>query len=138
MTFPVWEADPAVSFYGELDEIALTDGDTGEVPAPIYKTAGIVLLSNELRDDSSPAVADLAGAGLANKIGRAVDGAYWGNTTAKGPNGLPSIAYTAVGHRCRPDQPGPVREGALRRHRCRLGADELDRLPGDRRGCLAS
>lgn len=96
VTFPVWEADPEVAFYGELDTIAETDGDTGEVEADIYKTAGLVLLSNELRDDSDPAVADLAGAGLANKIGRAIDGAYLGNTTSKGPNGLLSIDYTSV------------------------------------------
>ncbi len=96
VTFPVWVADPDVAFYGELDTIAETDGDTDEITVNIYKTAGISLLSNELRDDSDPAVADLLGRGLANKIGRAVDGAYLGNTTSKGPNGLLSISYTSV------------------------------------------
>ena len=96
VTFPVWEADPDVAFYGELDSIAIEDAETGEVPVDIYKTAGLVLMSNELRDDSDPAVADLAGKGLSNKIGRAIDGAYLADTTAKGPNGLLSISYTAV------------------------------------------
>jgi len=96
VTFPVWNADPDVAFYGELDEIAIEDGDTDEISAQVFKTAGLVLLSNELKDDSDPAVAELAGAGLANKIGRAIDGAYLGNTTLKGPNGLLSISYSTI------------------------------------------
>lgn len=54
------------------------------------------MLSNELKDDSDPAVAYLAGAELANQIARAIDAAYFGNTTAKGPSGLQSIEYTEV------------------------------------------
>ncbi len=54
------------------------------------------MLSNELKDDSDPAVADLAGAALANQIARAIDAAYFGDTTTKGPNGLQSIEYTQV------------------------------------------
>ncbi len=96
VSFPKWVADPNVAFYNELDEISITDGDTDEVSCIPTKTAGLSLLSNELRDDSSPAVADLLGAGLANKIGRAIDQAYLSNTTAKGPDGLLSIDYTPV------------------------------------------
>ncbi len=96
VNFPLWTADPAVSWYAELDTIAATDGSTDEVECTPSKTAGLVLSSNELRDDSDPALADLAGAGLANQIARAADAAYFGNTTAKGPNGLQSISYTAV------------------------------------------
>ena len=57
---------------------------------------GLFLLSNELKDDSDPAVADLAGAALANQIARAIDAAYFGDTTTKGPSGLQSIEYTQV------------------------------------------
>jgi HK97 family phage major capsid protein len=42
------------------------------------------------------AALDLIAAGLSNQITRAIDGAYLANTTAKGPNGLLSIAYTGV------------------------------------------
>ena len=96
VSFPKWVADPNVAFYNELDEISITDGDTDEVSCIPSKTAGLSLLSNELRDDSNPAVADLLGDGLANKIGRAIDQSYLGNTTVKGPNGLLSIDYTPV------------------------------------------
>lgn len=96
VTFPVWVADPTVGWYGELDEIAESDGDTDEISVNIYKTAGISLLSNELRDDSSPEVADLLGRGLSNQIARSLDAAYLGDTTSKGPNGLLSVDYTTV------------------------------------------
>nr|WP_279628982.1 phage major capsid protein [Mycobacterium scrofulaceum] len=94
--FPLWVADPAVGWYGELDEITPADGDTDEVVVTPSKTAGLTLLSNELADDSDPAVADQIGAALGNQIAQAIDTAYFGNTTAKGPNGLLSLASTAV------------------------------------------
>jgi len=97
VTFPKWVADPGVGFYGELDEIQVEDGDTAEVSSPVYKTAGISRLSNELRDDSNPAVADLLGRGLSNQIARSVDAAFFANTTAKGFSGLLSIDYSVVG-----------------------------------------
>lgn len=96
VVFPKYVADPSVAFYGELDTIAESNIDTDEVPVTIHKTAGLVLMSNELKDDSDPSVADLVGGGLANQIARAVDGAYLGNTAAKAPNGLQSISYTTV------------------------------------------
>jgi hypothetical protein len=49
VSFPKWTADPAVSFYNELDTIAATDGTTDEVSGLVYKTAGITRVSNELR-----------------------------------------------------------------------------------------
>jgi HK97 family phage major capsid protein len=96
VNFPLWTADPAVAFYNELDVIAKTDGSTDEVECIPSKTAGLTLLSNEIKDDSDPAIADIVGAALSNQIARAIDAAYFANTTAKGPNGLLSIAYTPV------------------------------------------
>ncbi len=64
--------------------------------SPPTKTAGLTPISNELADDSTPEALDLIAAGLSNQITRAIDGAYLANTTAKGPNGLLSIAYTGV------------------------------------------
>jgi HK97 family phage major capsid protein len=96
VSFPKWTADPSVAFYNELDTIAATDGTTDEVPALVYKTAGITRISNELRDDSSPAIGDLVGGALSNQISRAIDGAYLANTTAKAPDGLLAQSYTTV------------------------------------------
>lgn len=94
--FPLWVADPAVGWYAELDEIALTDGDTDEVVVIPTKTAGLTLISNELADDSDPAIAEQIAAALANQIAHAIDKAYFANTTTKGPSGLLSLASTSV------------------------------------------
>lgn len=96
INFPIWNADPAVAFYNENDLIAETDGATDEVEVTPTKTAGLTPISNELAMDSTPAAVGLISAGLSNQITRAIDGAYLGNTTAKGPNGLLSIASTGV------------------------------------------
>lgn len=88
--------DPAVGWYNELDEITPADGDTDEVVVIPTKTAGLTLLSNELADDSDPAIANQAAAGLANQIATAIDTAYLGNTTAKGPSGLLSLTTQVV------------------------------------------
>jgi HK97 family phage major capsid protein len=94
--FPLWVADPAVGWYGELDEITPADGDTEEVVVTPSKTAGLTLLSSELVDDSDPAIANQVAAALANQIAQAIDTAFFGNTTTKGPNGLLSLSSTAV------------------------------------------
>lgn len=96
VSFPKWLADPAVGFYDELDEIDLEDASTDEVSTNMYKTAGLTLISNELKEDSDPKVLDLVGAALANKIARSVDGAYLADTTTKGPDGLLSLEYSSV------------------------------------------
>jgi HK97 family phage major capsid protein len=96
VNFPLWESDPAVGWYNELDEIVAADGTTGEVECIPSKIAGITRILNELRDDSDPAVADIIGAALANKIARNIDAAYFADTTAKAPSGLQSIEYTTV------------------------------------------
>jgi HK97 family phage major capsid protein len=96
VNFPLWVSDPTVGWYSELDTIATTDGSTDEVECTPTKTAGLFLLSNELKDDSDPSVADLAGAALANQIARAIDAAYFAEATAKGPGGLLGVEYTTV------------------------------------------
>lgn len=94
--FPLWVADPSVGWYSELDEITPADGDTDEVVVTPTKTAGLTLLSNELVDDSDPDIANQTADGLANQIAKAIDTAYFGNTTAKGPNGLQSLTTQVV------------------------------------------
>lgn len=96
ITFPIWEADPAVNWLTELGTITATDGSTNGVTVTPSKVGGITRLSNELAEDSSPAVADLAVRGLVNQIAHAVDTAFTANTTSNAPKGLLSIASTAV------------------------------------------
>lgn len=96
VAFPKWVADPGVGWYAELGTISATDPTTAEVEVTPRKVAGITRLSRELRDDSSPDVANLVGEGLANQITRSLDAAYLGNTTTNGPSGLLSISYTEV------------------------------------------
>lgn len=96
ITFPLWEADPAVNWLAELATITATDGTTGGVPVVPSKVGGITRLSNELAEDSSPEVAELAVRGLVNQISHAVDTAFAGNTVTNGPSGLLSIASSTV------------------------------------------
>lgn len=96
ITFPVWESDPAVNWLAELATITATDGATGGVPVIPSKVGGITRLSNELADDSSPEVAELAIGGLVNQIAHAIDTAFVGNTVTNGPSGLLSAAYSTV------------------------------------------
>lgn len=96
VAFPLWVADPAVGWYSELDEITPADGDTDEVVVTPSKTAGLTLLSNELIDDSDPNIGDQTAGALANQIAKALDLAYFGNTTTKGPNGLLSLTTQVV------------------------------------------
>lgn len=96
INFPKWVSDPAVGWYEELDAISYTDGSTAEVKVTPTKTAGLTRIGRETAEDSDPGVMDLVGSGLANQIARSIDAAYLGNTTAKGPNGLLSIASTSV------------------------------------------
>lgn len=94
--FPLWVADPAVAWYGELDEITPADGDTEEVVVTPTKTAGLTLISNELANDSDPDVANQVADALANQIAHAIDKAFFADTTAKGPNGLLSLTTQVV------------------------------------------
>ena len=96
ITFPIWESDPAVNWLAELATITATDGATGGVPVIPSKVGGITRLSNELADDSSPEVAELAVGGLVNQIAHAIDTAFVGNTVTNGPSGLLSIASSTV------------------------------------------
>ncbi|UJL26837.1 MULTISPECIES: phage major capsid protein [Mycolicibacterium] len=96
ITFPIWDEDPAVNWLTELGTITATDGSTDGVTVTPSKVGGITRLSNELADDSSPEVAELAVRGLVNQISHAIDTAFVGNTTTNGPSGLLSIASTAV------------------------------------------
>lgn len=94
--FPLWNSDPAVTWLDELEVIVPTDGTTGEVIVIPSKAGGIVTLSNEIRKDSDPEIADQAAAGIANQIAHTIDAAFLANTTAKANNGLLSLTTSVV------------------------------------------
>ncbi|WZT85158.1 phage major capsid protein [Mycobacterium avium subsp. hominissuis] len=96
ITFPIWDEDPAVNWLTELGTITATDGNTEGVTVTPSKVGGITRLSNELAEDSSPEVAELAVRGLVNQISHAIDTAFVGNATTNGPSGLLSITPSVV------------------------------------------
>lgn len=89
--FPVLTADPAVGWYAENTQIALTDPGNDELVITPKKVAGLTQISNEAAQDTNPAVAEQVGRSLARSIAKKIDAAYFGNTTTNGPSGLLSL-----------------------------------------------
>lgn len=96
VNWPIWGGDPAASWLDELEMIVPTDGATSMVVCTPSKVGGITTLSNEIRNDTDPAIADQASAGLANDIAKKIDAAFLANTTAKANSGLLSVASSVV------------------------------------------
>lgn len=94
--FPVLTADPAVGWYAENTQIALTDPGTDELVITPKKVAGLTQISNEAAQDTNPAVANTVANALARSISKKVDAAYFGNTVTNGPSGLLSLAGVNV------------------------------------------
>ncbi|MBJ7481630.1 MULTISPECIES: phage major capsid protein [Rhodococcus] len=96
MRLPVWVSDPSVGWTPENTEIALSDGATEEIVVVPSKVAGLVRISNEQADDTNPAVADLVGKSLVRQIAGSIDKAFFSATTANGPSGLASVAFSSI------------------------------------------
>ncbi|MCV7224448.1 phage major capsid protein [Mycolicibacterium komossense] len=96
VSFPLWSSDPSAAWLDELEVIVPTDGATGSVTSTPSKVGGITTLSNEIRNDTDPAIADQAAAGLANDIAKKIDAAFLANTTAKANSGLLSLTSSVV------------------------------------------
>lgn len=94
--YPKLVSFPSVAHYKQLQEIALADPTTTEIPVDIYRTAGAHRASRELADDSTPDTADMVASVLVEQIKLAVDAAFLGDTTPDGPDGLLSTDYTTV------------------------------------------
>lgn len=90
--FPMLKADPAVGWYLENTQISLTDPTTDELVVTPKAVKGLTQISNEAAADTSPAVADQIGKGLARNIAKKIDAAFFGNTVTNGPSGLLSLA----------------------------------------------
>lgn len=88
---PVVSADPTAGWVAEGAEITPSDATLAEAVATAFKLAGLVIISRELADDSSPEAAAVVGAGLARDIARKLDAAFFANTTSNGPSGLLSL-----------------------------------------------
>jgi HK97 family phage major capsid protein len=88
--------DPAAAWCAEGAEINVSDAVLDEIPCVPKKLAGLVLISNELAADSSPAALGVVGDGLVRDIARKLDTAFAANTTTNGPAGLLSITPTAA------------------------------------------
>ena len=67
---PTVTADPTAAWVAEGAEIAPSDPTLAELVVTPSKVAGLTIISNEMANDSDPAVAAVVGQGLARDIAR--------------------------------------------------------------------
>ena len=91
---PVVTDDPAVAWVAEGEEIGGSAAKLTEDADVFHKLAGLTAVSNELLDDSAPAIADIVTGGLARSLALKLDTAFFGarGTDVKAPRGLGDIA----------------------------------------------
>ncbi|WP_166501660.1 phage major capsid protein [Rhodococcus erythropolis] len=88
--------DPSAGWVAEGAEIPVSESDLGEIEVVPSKLAGLVVISNELAADSSPAALQVVGDGLVRDIQTKLDTAYFGNLAAPAAKGLASITTTTI------------------------------------------
>ncbi len=88
--------DAAASWTQEGSEINVSDVVTDQLSCVPSKLAALTVVSNELMQDSSPAALSVVGQSIVRDLKRKVDAAWLTATTANGPSGLPSVAFTTV------------------------------------------
>jgi HK97 family phage major capsid protein len=93
---PVLNADPTAAFVAEGSEIAVSDPTLSELTVIPRKVAGLVVISSELANDSSPAAAEVVGDGLSRDVARKIDAAWFGAMLAPAPSGLNALAGTTA------------------------------------------
>ncbi len=97
LRIPTVLADPSVGFYNEGQEIAPSDPTLGELVVVPRKVAGLTVLSSEAANDSSPAAAEVVGAGLARSVAAKIDEAFYGpGLAAPAPSGLGALTGFAA------------------------------------------
>lgn len=96
INFPTVVHDPSTGWVAEGEEITPSDPGVDEVSVTPPKVAGLVKVSRELADDSTPAAQSVVGEGLARDLTAKVDAAFFANTTPNGPAGLLSVAGTST------------------------------------------
>lgn len=95
--FPVISGDPLAAFVTEGAEITPSEPTIEELIVTPAKVAGLVPITRELADDSSPAAADAVGDRLANDIAARVDQTFFSTVAAPAPAGLADLTgITAI------------------------------------------
>jgi HK97 family phage major capsid protein len=88
--------DPAAAWTQEGAEINVSYAVLDEILVTPKQLAGLVVISNELANDTSPAALQVVGDGLVRDLRRKIDAAYFTNTTANGPSGLGSLTTSTA------------------------------------------
>lgn len=95
--FPLFTTPVETSFIDELDDLPLSNADTGSVNVVVYKIAGATQVSSETLADLDPDIASQIGASIADQVIWSLDTAVFSNaTTADGPSGLLSLGFNTV------------------------------------------
>ena len=93
---PIVDTDPTAGWVAEGAEIGVSDPVLSEITVTPKKLAGLVVVSNELAADSSPAALQVVGDGLVRDLRRKLDAAYFGTTVTNGPSGLGSLTTSTA------------------------------------------
>jgi HK97 family phage major capsid protein len=93
---PIVDTDPTAGWVAEGAEIGVSDPVLSKVTVTPKKLAGLVVVSNELAADSSPAPLQVVGDGLVRDLRRKLDAAYFGTTVTNGPSGLGSLTTSTA------------------------------------------
>ena len=93
---PIVVSDASVGWVAEGAEIGVSDPVVSEIVVTPKKVGGVVTISRELAEDSSPEAAQIVGDGLAREIAKALDSAYFGTSVANGPSGLGSLTTSTA------------------------------------------
>lgn len=96
LRLPYIVEDPSAGWVAEGEEIPLSESETDEIDVTPSKLAGLVVVSNELANDSSPAALKVVGDGLVRDMRGKLDAAFFGNLAAPAPKGLASLTTPAT------------------------------------------
>ncbi|PRY05395.1 phage major capsid protein [Kineococcus rhizosphaerae] len=91
LRIPLVTSDPTTGWVAEEAEIPLSTMGLDELVVTPSKVAGLVSVSREAADDTSPAATTSIGNGLARDIARKLDAAFAGNLASPAPKGLASL-----------------------------------------------
>lgn len=93
---PRVDSEAAANWTEEGQEITPSGVDVDEVLVTPKKAAGLVPVSTELAEDSSPDAAQLIGRSLSRALIDRVDAAFFGDLASPAPKGLESLAVTEL------------------------------------------
>lgn len=93
---PVVDEDASAAWLTEGAEITTDEPVFDELIVVPRKVGGLVVLSRELADDSSPPAVEEIRRGLARSIAGKIDAAYFGALAAPAPSGLGALAGVAT------------------------------------------